>query len=143
MSSDSTAVSARRPGVYRRLLGYSARYWPVFVMASVAMVVQAATVTSFAMLVQPLIDGTFVERDPTIIRWMPLAVIGLFVSRGVGGFVSTYGMEWIGRRVVTALRQQLFEKMLVLPVSFFDRQAGASLLSMFTYNADSDTCSAL
>jgi subfamily B ATP-binding cassette protein MsbA len=127
---------APRQSVYRRLLGYSGRYWPVFLLATLAMVVQAATVTSFAVLVKPLIDGTFVARDPTIIRWMPFAVLGLFLSRGIGGFVSTYGMEWIGRRVVTALRQELFEKLLVLPVPFFDRKAGASLLSMFTYNAE-------
>lgn len=122
--------------VYRRLLSYSFPYWPVFLIASVAMIVQAATVTGFAMLVKPLIDGTFVERDPTIIRWMPFAVLGLFLSRGIGGFVSTYGMEWIGRRVVTTLRQQLFDKLLVLPVAFFDDKAGGLLLSMFTYNAE-------
>ncbi|MFK8015128.1 MAG: lipid A export permease/ATP-binding protein MsbA [Gammaproteobacteria bacterium] len=135
MSTNGTS-GASGSNVYRRLLGYSKPYWAVFLLAIVAMAMQAATVTSFAMLVKPLIDGTFVERDPTIIRWMPLAVLGLFLSRGVGGFVSTYGMEWIGRRVVTSLRQELFDKLLVLPVSFFDQRAGGTLLSMFTYNAE-------
>ena len=122
--------------MYRRLLAYSGRHWPVFVFSAVAMGLQAATVTSFAVLVQPLIDGTFVERDPGVIRWMPLAVVVLFAVRGLGTFVSTYGMEWIGRQVVTALRQELFDKLLRLPSSYFDQQSGALMLSRFAYNAE-------
>lgn len=127
---------AESKSVYRRLLGYSAQYWPVFVLAAMAMVVQAITVTGFAALVETLIDGTFVERDPKAIALMPWAVLALFALRGIGGFVSTYGMEWIGRRVVTTLRKEMFDKLLVLPVSFFDQRAGGTLLSMFTYNAE-------
>lgn len=133
MAGQSEARSAH---VYRRLLGYSAPYWPVFLLAAVAMIVQAGSVTGFAALVEKLIDDTFVERDPSVIRWIPLVVLSLFVMRGVGGFVSTYGMEWIGRRVVTRLREQMFEKLLNLPVRFFDDRAGGTLLSMFTYNAE-------
>lgn len=127
---------AAEKSVYRRLLGYSAPYWPVFVVAILAMILQALTVTGFAALVETLIDDSFVERDPDVIAWMPVAVLALFALRGVGGFVSTYGMEWIGRRVVTTLRKQMFDKLLVLPVSFFDHKAGGTLLSMFTYNAE-------
>ncbi|MEO1573487.1 MAG: ABC transporter transmembrane domain-containing protein, partial [Pseudomonadota bacterium] len=127
---------ARSADVYRRLLGYSAPYWPVFVLAAVAMILQAASVTGFAALVEKLIDDTFVDRDPSVIRWIPAVVLSLFFLRGVGGFVSTYGMEWIGRRVVTRLREQMFDKLLTLPVRFFDDRAGGTLLSMFTYNAE-------
>ena len=132
----SADAEPRGAAVYRRLLGYSAAYWPVFVIAAVAMILQAASVTGFAALVETLIDDTFVQRDPAVIRWIPLVVLGLFVLRGAGGFVSTYGMEWIGRRVVTRMRQEMFDKLLRLPVPFFDDRAGGTLLSMFTYNAE-------
>ncbi|MEM6639791.1 MAG: lipid A export permease/ATP-binding protein MsbA [Pseudomonadota bacterium] len=137
---ESERADSRR--IYRRLLGYSAPYWPVFVLAALAMVMQAAAVTGFALLVEQLIDDTFVKRDPAVIRWIPFMVLGLFLMRGVGGFISTYGMEWIGRRVITQLRQELFEKLLRLPVSFFDDRVGGTLLSVFTYNAEQVSASA-
>jgi len=35
-------------------------------------------------IVKPLIDGTFVERDPAVLKWAPLAIIGIFLVRGLG-----------------------------------------------------------
>src|SRR5688500_2611022 len=86
--------------VYRRLLRYSAPHWKVFLVAVLGMVLFAAVDTAFIRLVQPLLDGSFVERDPQIMRLVPFAILGLFVLRGIAGFVSTYGMAWVSQRVV-------------------------------------------
>ena len=68
--------------LYLRLLGYVRPYWRVFAVSVVAMTVVAATEPAFAALVKPLLDGTFVQKDPDLIGWMPLAIVGLFFLRG-------------------------------------------------------------
>ncbi len=100
--------------VYRRLLTYGTRHWPWFLVAAVGMAMHAASVAGLVVLVEPLIDGTFIKKDPTVIRWMPWVILAVFLARGIAGFLSTYTMEWIGRRVVTDLRQELFDQLLHL-----------------------------
>lgn len=130
----STGTTGMR--TYRRLLTYAMPHWPVFTAAVVAMAVFAATEASFAALMKPLLDETFVAKDPDYIRWIPLALMGLFLLRGVAGFVSTYGMAWVARMVIYKLRRQLFDQLLRLPSSFYDNNASGQLISKLTYNVE-------
>ncbi|MBI2383522.1 MAG: lipid A export permease/ATP-binding protein MsbA [Gammaproteobacteria bacterium] len=115
---------------------YSAPYWPIFAGAALATVLFAAVDTAFMALMKPLMDGTFVERDTATIRWIPLAIVGLFVARGVTGFASTYGMAWVGRRVTKDLRCEVFERVLRLPMKYFDRSSAGRLQAGLTYNVE-------
>ncbi|MBK1672237.1 lipid A export permease/ATP-binding protein MsbA [Ectothiorhodospira shaposhnikovii] len=126
------------PGVevYRRLLSHSLKYWPYLLVALVTMLITAATETGFAALMRPLMDGSFVDRDPDAIRWIPLAIIGIFFIRGVAEFLSNYTMKWVGRQVVKELRGRMFRHLLQMPVSYFDRNAGGQLISRLTYNVE-------
>jgi len=121
---------------YRRLLGYALPHWPVFLVAVLAMGVFAATETVFAWMMKPLLDESFVAKDPDWIRWIPLLLIGLFAVRGVAGFVSSYGMAWVGRTVIYKLRRELFDQLLRLPAAFYDNAASGQLISKLTYNVE-------
>ena len=120
--------------VYRRLMRYAAPHWRTFVVALLSMVLFAASEVSVARLIKPLTDGSFIDRDPEIIRWMPWAILGLFLLRGVVGFVSTYAMASVGQAVVSQLRQQVFAHMLNLPVAHHDRSRTADLQAKLTYH---------
>jgi subfamily B ATP-binding cassette protein MsbA len=122
--------------LYKRLLGYATPYWRAFSLAVLAMIGFAATDTGFAALMKPMLDGNFIERDPATIRFVPLALVGLFVLRGVTGFVSRYGMSWIGRRVIQRLRHDLFHRLLHLPSRYFDRNPSGRLLSHLTFDVE-------
>lgn len=122
--------------IYRRLLRYSLAHWPLFLVAVVGMVLFALSETAFAWLMKPLLDGSFVERDPTIIRWMPPLVLGLFLLRGASAFVSDYYMADVGQRVIKTIRTELFDHFLRLPSSFYDLNASGQLLSSLTFNVD-------
>ena len=122
--------------IYRRLLRYSLAHWPMFLAAVVGMVIFALSETAFAWLMKPLLDGSFVERDPMVIRWMPPLVLGLFLARGVAAFLSDYCMANVGQRVIKAIRTQLFGHFLHLPCTFYDHNASGQLLSSLTFNVD-------
>ena len=121
---------------YKRLLRYAFPYWKLFLFSSLTMAVYGGTDTLFAALMKPMLDDSFVARDPEAIRMVPVMLIGLFLLRGLVGFASSYGMAWIGRKVIESLRREMFDKLLVLPVSYFDRMAGGELVSRLIYNVE-------
>lgn len=122
--------------IYRRLLGYTIGHWKIFIVAAIGMAASAGTEVAFMSLMRPLLDKTFVSPDPQTISWLPWAIVGLFVLRGVAGFTSGYGMSWIARSVVMQLRGELFEHLLKMPVRFYDRMSSAQLVARLTYHVE-------
>lgn len=122
--------------LYRRLLRYVKPYWPAFIAVVIAMLVYAATETGMAAVMKPLMDGSFVEKDPQTIKLMPLLLIGIFLVRGVANFLTTYGLGWIARHVIKTLREEMFDKLLTLPASYFDRSATGQLMSKLLYDVE-------
>ena len=122
--------------VYKRLLSFSLPHWPVFVVATIGMAAAAATDVGFMSLMKPLLDGSFVEKDPAVIRWMPWAIVGLFLARGLSAFLATYGMSWIARNVVKTLRAELFDYLLCMPTRFYDRFSSGHLIARLTFHVE-------
>ena len=121
---------------YRRLLKHSMKYWKVFVVAIIGMILVAGTDTALAAYMKPLMDGSFVDRDPEIIKMMPFVLIGIFVVRVFAMFVSMYGMTWVGRKVIMELRDNMFQHLLRLPKSYYDKATTGEIMSKFTYDVE-------
>ena len=131
-----TPVSLTAVQLYKRLLSYVKPYWLAFVISIIAMIAFAGTETGMAALMKPLLDGSFVEKDPTTIKYVPLMLIGLFLIRGVANFLTTYGLGWIARNVIKTLREEMFEKLITLPASFYDRNNSGQLMSKLLYDVE-------
>lgn len=122
--------------VYFRLIRYVRRYWYVFAIALAAMVAYSLTQPAFAALMKPLMNNGLVDRNAHSIRLIAVLIFLLFFGRGIASFALNYSMSWLGRRVILALRSDLFRKFLTLPASYFDTQATGILLSKLTYNTE-------
>ncbi len=122
--------------VYRRILTLARPYWSAFLVTIVAMAFAASTETAFAALMRPLLDGSFVSKDPATIHIVPLWLLAIFLVRGVATFVSSYGMDWIGRHVVKDTRGRLFEHLLSLPTRFYHDNPSGTLLSKIIYDVE-------
>ncbi|SFK18742.1 lipid A export permease/ATP-binding protein MsbA [Methylophaga sulfidovorans] len=131
-----TPVTLTAVQLYKRLLSYVKPYWLAFVISIIAMVAFAGTETGMAALMKPLLDGSFVEKDPTTIKYVPLMLIGLFLIRGVANFLTTYGLGWIARNVIKTLREEMFEKLITLPASFYDKNNSGQLMSKLLYDVE-------
>jgi subfamily B ATP-binding cassette protein MsbA len=121
---------------YRRLLGYVRPYRGHFILGVTGAILYSATMASFALLAKVFGDGTFTQRDPRTIFWIPVAVVALFFLRGLGDFTQTYFMGYVGRQIVARLRSQVFRRILDLPLGFFDRNSSGVLLSRLTFNTE-------
>ena len=122
--------------IYRRLLRYASPYWRRFLIAIVALILYASMGPVLAKFVQPLIDGSFVQRDPTFLKLAPLVLIGLSVVRGVTGFASEYYAGWVSRRVISDLRRDIFQQLLDLPCTHYDRASSGKLMSELLFNTE-------
>lgn len=122
--------------VYGRLLSYVKPYWIAFAFAVVGMVMVAATETGFAAIMKPLLDGSFVEKDPTIMSLVPLGIIAIFLIRGIGSFTVTYCMAWVGRHVVRDIRREMYDHFLYLPTNYYDHNSSGKLISKLIYDVE-------
>jgi len=98
------------------------------------MIIVAAGDVVMAYMVMPIIQR-LQNPDPAMTVQLPLAVVAVFLLRGLGSFMSEYGMAWTGHKVVFDLRGQMIDRMLSLPTPFYDAQSSGQLISKFTFDA--------
>ena len=122
--------------LYRRLMAYVWPYKWVFLASILGMAVVSATEAGFAWIMKPLIDGGFVKNDASSIRYVPMLIIGIFVARGLFGFLASYATNWVGRQVIFQIRNQMFARLVHLPSRFFDAHSSGILISKLIYDVE-------
>ncbi|MBY0341228.1 MAG: lipid A export permease/ATP-binding protein MsbA [Rhodocyclaceae bacterium] len=116
--------------LYLRLLSYVRPYWKAFVLSILCMVAAAAAESSFPILMKVMLDEGFsAASGPWDWLLYPLAIVAIFMARAFFGFLSDYGMSWISNNVITALRNQMFMRILRLPHVYFTSQLSGHLMS--------------
>ena len=121
---------------FRRLWPMIAPHKAGLVVSAIALVLNAAGDTLMLSLLKPLLDDGFGKADKSVLIWMPLAVIGLMLMRGITSYVSSYCISWVSGNVVMRMRRSLFAHMMGMPVAFFDQQSTGTLLSRITYDSE-------
>ena len=122
--------------LYVRLLSHVRPYWRVFLIAIVALVLAAATEPLFPALMKPLLDRGFSGKPRDDLWLAPVAIVGIFVLRGILGYVSAYAMSWVSNRVVADLRDAMFGRLLRLPTTYFDANASSRLMTRISYDVN-------
>ena len=122
--------------VYKRLWSYTKRYLWMFALGVLGVSIDAAMQASFVKFMEPLIDRVFVGKDSEFGLWLAGAIFLVALTRMVGNFVGVYGMEWVGRKVVADLRQELFSQYVQLPASYYDNFSSGQLISKLAYNSE-------
>ncbi len=120
--------------LYFRLLRYLLPYRKEFLFSLLGTVAYSATEPAMPALMKPLLDETFVAKNADTLVTLPLLLLLLFVVRGVASFISGYGMAWVSTRLVTDLRQEMFNKLQTLPVPYFDNHSSGNIISKHTFN---------
>nr|WP_228729851.1 lipid A export permease/ATP-binding protein MsbA [Shewanella avicenniae] len=145
----------RNRDIFKRLLTYVADLKGIFIISALALVAYAIVDATFLYLIRPFIDEGFAatptpsivdgievanthgfKSDSNVLKIAPFIVIGLFILRGFFNFVATYGVSYMSTRVVETMRQQVFDHILRLPVSFMDKMSPGELISKVTYDTE-------
>ena len=108
--------------LYSRLLRYVRPYRWAFGIAVLGMMIVAAGDLMLAWLVIPIVRN-FESPDPLAPNGCRSTIVAVFLLRGVGAYISEFGMGWTGYRVVFDLRRDLIDKLLRLPTPYYDTHA--------------------
>ena len=132
-----TGPETTRPlTVYLRLLRYVRPYRGAFELGMSGGLVYAIAMAAFAPYAKHFTDGTLNHSDLRNIIWLPVAAVALLFLRSMGDFTQTYFTGYVSRRVVTNMRQQVFDAIQRLPIAYFDRNSSGHLLSRLTFNVE-------
>ena len=131
-----TTASGSPWRTYRRVLGFARPYRAFLALALLGMLIEAAAGGAFTYLMGPIVDGTFVERDPRVGVWLPLAIVGLFLVRGIAGYLTDTSMARAGRSIARDQRVAVLSKLLRMPGAYFDREPVSQML--IRLGSDSD-----
>ncbi|WP_395699348.1 lipid A export permease/ATP-binding protein MsbA [Aquabacterium sp.] len=106
------------------------------VVAMVGSLIGAATEPLIPAMMKPLLDQGFSARALPL--WLvPLAIVGIFVVRGISGFVAQYALSWAAHRGVQDLRHELFERILTAEPAMFSRNTASGLTNTLVYEVQS------
>ena len=115
--------------LYLRLLDYIRPYWVRLVIAAVCSGAVAALTGGYAWLVRPALDEIFINKNETWLYLLPVALMAVSVLKGICGYGQSYLMIFVGSRVVTDIRQQLFGHLMRLPIGFHLKNPSSRMLS--------------
>ncbi len=122
--------------LFKRLFGYAWRYKFVFVISILALTILSASNTAFLALMKEVVDKGFIAKAQEQPLLYPALIFGLMVVRGLAGFASIYAMRVVARRVVEDFRKEMFSKLMLLPVNYFDARSSGSLVAKFGYDIE-------
>ena len=122
--------------LYLRLLRHAWRYKYVFLTSILSLVILSASNTGFLALIKQITDEGFVKKVANQNVLLPLMLFGLMLVRGIAGYVSVYSMRVVARRVVEDFRKEMFSRLMLLPVHYFDARSAGALVSKFTYDVE-------
>ena len=79
-----------------------------------------------------LLDAVFEAGDRSLLNWLAFGLISLFLVQVVFGFLGSYWLEWIGEKLITDLRRQLYAHLQRLGLRFFSEQRLGDITSRLT-----------
>lgn len=123
--------------LYFRLLGYVRPYWKAVALSLGATAILAATEPLFPALMKPLLDEGFIKSgsfgNPI---WIPLGIVGVFILRSIFSYFSSYGFSWVSNRVVTDIRDEMYQRLVRLPIAYFQKHGSSVPLTKIAYDVN-------
>jgi len=92
----------------------------------------AVSMAAMGYLIEPVIDRIFVDKDMEKLFFLPLLVLAVFALKGIGMYGHDYFMNYVGESIIRRLRDVLFERIMDLPMAFFQKERTGRLMSRIT-----------
>ena len=139
--TDKTAnkeIKTSKKGLFFRLSKYVLQQWPLFILALLL------TLGSNQLsLLGPKYSGAAIDAIefesgvdfPTV--WRNIAfMLACYVISALLSYVLSIVMTHLSQRIIYKMRKQVFEKLTLLPVNYFDTHATGDIISHLSYDID-------
>ncbi|MAJ10878.1 MAG: lipid A export permease/ATP-binding protein MsbA [Thiotrichales bacterium] len=119
---------------YKRLITHVVPHWKIFALSVVSMFLLASTEWVLPALLKPIIDSDFDLSAPDKLMLIPILLVCLFLFRGLLSYSATVALNWVAQRVIYDIRTKMFDVLIRLPVTYFDKRSSGVLISKFTFD---------
>ncbi|MBC2709901.1 MAG: ABC transporter ATP-binding protein [Desulfosarcina sp.] len=117
---------------HRRILSLIKKNSGRLIFAGGCSLMISGATTAMGYLIKPVIDDIFVNRNTTGLLLLPMLVIAIFLMKGLGSYGQEYFMNYVGEDIIRRLRNQLYDRIQDLPLSFFQKERTGTLMSRVT-----------
>jgi ATP-binding cassette, subfamily B, bacterial MsbA len=119
--------------VYIRLLQYVKPHWKIFVLSVFGYLLYSGSQPLLAKVTGWLSNAVY-NKEPDAVYLIPLSLIAIYLIRGLGGFIGTYFLAKVSFSIVHTIRTEMFNKLVLLPNSYYEQNNSGHLISMITFN---------
>jgi subfamily B ATP-binding cassette protein MsbA len=123
--------------IYKRLIKLAKPHIAKFILAMICMLVVGGLTSALAFLVKPVLDDIFMEKKTAMLTWIPIAVIFIYMLKGLCSYAQTVLMSYIGQRIVADVRSRLYQVIQTQSMSFFTKNPTGVLMSRITNDVNS------
>jgi ATP-binding cassette, subfamily B, bacterial MsbA len=121
---------------HKRLLVLVKEHSAKLILATGCSMLIAGATAASAYLIKPAIDDIFFKKDLEMLIVIPVAVIIVYLARGLGMLGQEYLMNYVGKSIVKKLRDNLYGHIHDLPLSFFHKEKTGVLMSRITHDVN-------
>ena len=123
-------------GTFKKLMGYVGTYKGALVLVAICLLISSAASVATSYLLKPLLNDYIIPGDFPGLFKMLLVMGGMYLLSSLCSFAYARIMVHVAQHTVAALRQDLFNRLQQLPVSYYDRHQSGDLMSRFTNDID-------
>ena len=123
-------------GTFKKLMGYVGKYKGSLVLVAVCLLISSAASVATSYLLKPLLNDYIIPGDFPGLFKMLLVMGGMYLLTSLCSFAYARIMVHVAQHTVAALRQDLFNRLQQLPISYYDRHQSGDLMSRFTNDID-------
>jgi len=125
----STSQSINLKYLYKRLFKYTWQHKFILLLSIISLVILSLTNTAFLVIIKKITDHGFSSEVGHKQISLALLLLTVMVTRALSGLFSSYFMKSIAMRTVESIRCDLFKRIMMLPVNFFDRNSSSHIVS--------------
>jgi subfamily B ATP-binding cassette protein MsbA len=126
---DNAPEVPNTPMQWQRMIAYLRPYSGRIALALVALLISSATSLVFPSVIQNVVDSVLQQKDFALLNAITASLIFVFVIRAITEFIENYNLNYIGERIVTDLRKQLYSHLQTLSLNFFVERRVGELVS--------------
>ena len=111
-------------------------YWVQESVVFVLMILGTVSSLAFPYIMKVIIDDVFPSKDYELLIFVLLVLLGITAVNIIISFFSNYLFNWISNRIMLDIRSQLFDHLIQLPLSFYDRNKAGDIVYRMSSEVD-------
>ena len=123
--------------IFKRLYkDYSKKFLNKIFLSAFFSIIVAVSTSAIAWLLDPAIKKLFIEKDQTLIFFIPLLIIIAFATKGLSLYLAKATMISVGEEIKKTLQFDMVKSLLTTDTQIIDKKHSGKFISNLTYDVN-------